>query len=74
VRLFDGEKVRFFCSCSRERCYNALLSLGEQELEKLLAEEPEVIMDCEFCNQQYEFTRGDFVAELGERPESDALH
>jgi len=74
VRLFNGEKVRFYCSCSRERCYNALLSLGEPELEKLLTEEPEVVMDCEFCNQQYEFTREDFAAELGERPEPGALH
>ena len=42
VRLFAGEAVRFACSCSRERCHNALLSIGPTELLKLLEEEPEV--------------------------------
>jgi molecular chaperone Hsp33 len=66
VRLFGGQPVRFACSCSRERCHNALLSIGPEELLKLLEEEPEVTMDCEFCNQQYSFQRSDFDAQLGD--------
>jgi molecular chaperone Hsp33 len=66
VRLFEGHGVRFSCSCSRERCYNALLSIGPAELLKLLEEEEgEVTMDCEFCNQHYRFERSDFDAQLG---------
>ncbi len=73
VRLFQGERVHFACSCSRERCHNALLSIGPTELLKLLDEEPEVIMDCEFCNTQYRFERADFTAQLGDT-QSGALH
>lgn len=73
VRLFDGEPVRFACSCSRERCHNALLSIGPTELLKLLDEDPEVTMDCEFCNTQYRFQREDFTAQLGDA-RSGALH
>ena len=74
VRLFPGQTVRFACSCSRERCYNALLSIGPTELLKLLQEEEgEVTMDCEFCNQQYRFERSDFDAQLGDTVNS-SLH
>ncbi|MDJ0878097.1 MAG: Hsp33 family molecular chaperone HslO [Halieaceae bacterium] len=73
VRLFAGELVRFACSCSWERCHNALLSIGPTELLKLLDEEPEIKMDCEFCNAQYRFQRPDFTAQLGDAT-SGALH
>jgi molecular chaperone Hsp33 len=73
VRLFMGEPVRFACSCSRERCHNALMSIGPTELVKLLEEEKEIAMDCEFCNQQYRFDRSDFTAQLGDAA-SGALH
>ncbi len=66
VRLFEGLTVRFACSCSRERCHNALMSIGPTELVKLLEEEGEVKMDCEFCNEQYSFNRSDFEAQLGD--------
>jgi molecular chaperone Hsp33 len=66
VRLFPGQEVRFACSCSRERCHNALLSIGPTELLRLLEEEDQVTMDCEFCNQQYRFQRSDFDAQLGD--------
>jgi len=72
LRLFDGEAVRFACSCSRERCHSALLAIGTEDLQALLEEEETIEMDCEFCNQQYRFTRSDFSAQLGEVP--DKLH
>ncbi len=66
VRLFDGLPVAFHCSCSRERCHGALMSIGPTELLQLLEEEGEVKMDCEFCNAQYCFDRQDFEAQLGD--------
>lgn len=72
VRVFGGQSVRFACSCSRERCHNALMSIGPTELLKLLEEEETVTMDCEFCNQQYHFQRSDFDAQLGGAQIGDA--
>ncbi|MEP5764084.1 MAG: Hsp33 family molecular chaperone HslO [Halieaceae bacterium] len=66
VRLFDGHRVQFACSCSRERCHRALLSIGSSDLVELLEEEEDIVMDCEFCNQQYQFTRQDFAEQLGQ--------
>jgi len=65
LRLFDPEPVRFACSCSRDRCYRALISLGESELQTLLKEQEAISMDCEFCNQRYQFTAEDFTDLVG---------
>ncbi len=61
LRLFPPDSVHFACSCSRERCFEALLALGKSQLLELLEEDDPISMDCEFCNQQYQFTREDFA-------------
>jgi molecular chaperone Hsp33 len=73
VRLFAGNAVCFACSCSRERCHNALMSIGPTELVKLLEEDGEVKMDCEFCNERYRFDRSDFADQFGDAA-SGSLH
>lgn len=64
VRLFDPLSLRFQCSCSRERSANALVSLGKADAEALVEESGgTVTIDCQFCNQRYEFDAAD-VAQL----------
>jgi molecular chaperone Hsp33 len=55
VRLFEGEVVRFHCSCSRERVVNVLRMLGYDEVHSIIKERGAVDVDCEFCNQHYRF-------------------
>jgi molecular chaperone Hsp33 len=59
VRLFDGEPVEFDCPCSRQRIENALRILGRAELESVLQERGHIEVNCEFCNQHYQFDRID---------------
>ncbi|MEM9254880.1 MAG: Hsp33 family molecular chaperone HslO [Pseudomonadota bacterium] len=73
VRLFAPRRVRFHCSCSRERTRDALLTLGQEELEGLLTELDPITMDCEFCNEQFHFSRDDLAEALGD-PSSKILH
>lgn len=73
VRLFDPADVAFRCSCSRERTFAALVSLGVAEIEDLLEELGSITMDCEFCNSQYQFRREDLVDVLGP-PDPGTLH
>ena len=73
VRLFEPAKVSFYCSCSRERTRNALASLNRGEIEELLEELGSITMDCEFCNEQYQFYRRDLVEVLG-GDEAKTLH
>lgn len=55
VRVFDHEPVSFRCTCSRERVRNMLRSFGPQEIQSILADEGKISVNCEFCNQLYEF-------------------
>jgi len=64
VRLFDPQLLHFRCSCSRERSASALASLGHADAEQLLYEHSgPVVVDCQFCNQRYEFDASD-IAQL----------
>jgi molecular chaperone Hsp33 len=73
LRLFEPSGVRFHCSCSRERTFDALATLNPAELEESLAELGSITMDCEFCNQQYVFGRSDLSGVL-EGTEANTLH
>ncbi|MEH6634268.1 MAG: Hsp33 family molecular chaperone HslO [Halioglobus sp.] len=73
LRVFPPAAVSFRCSCSRARTRNALASLQAAEVEELLQELGSITMDCEFCNQQYRFTREDLVDILG-GSETSRLH
>ena len=58
---FDELEVEYRCTCSRERMHKTLLSLGEQQLRTLLAEQEaegkarELEICCRFCNSRYVF-------------------
>lgn len=55
VELHEMEAVTFRCSCSRERTEHVLLSLGEEELRGIIAEQGAIDISCQFCNQEYRF-------------------
>lgn len=73
LRLFDAAAVKFACSCSRESSLNALSCLGAEDLRQLLTETNPVVMDCEFCNTQFQFTESE-LSGLLETPRSKTLH
>lgn len=52
----EGELTpRYHCNCSRERVTKALISLGRDELDKMIAEGKPVTLHCDFCNKDYVF-------------------
>jgi molecular chaperone Hsp33 len=57
IRLFKPHPVRFACACSEARVANALLLIGQEEVEQVLAEQGKVEVACEFCNRKYSFDR-----------------
>lgn len=64
--LLDRYPVAFHCPCSRERFESAIVSLGEDEIQRIIDEEEndytEVV--CHFCNQAYHFTPVDMAGIL----------
>ncbi len=55
----DKVDVDFACDCSRERMEAALVSIGLNELEDILAKEKETEIQCHFCNTKYKFSEQD---------------
>ncbi|WP_028670831.1 Hsp33 family molecular chaperone HslO [Saccharospirillum impatiens] len=65
VRVYEARSLAFECTCTRERCANAILMLGEEEARAVVAEQGEIRSDCQFCHQHYQFGADD-VTELFE--------
>lgn len=51
----DEQAPRFACTCSRDRVVAMLTSLGEEEVESIVAERGKIEVGCDFCGQQYHF-------------------
>lgn len=52
---FDPVTVRWHCPCTRERVASMLRSLGEEEVNSVLAERGQVDVSCDFCGKPYKF-------------------
>lgn len=72
VTVFPPEPIEFRCTCSRERTANALVQLGKAELDDIVAEQGQVEITCQFCNQQYRFDPVDVAMLFQENPSPDS--
>lgn len=59
-RLFESHSVKFGCVCSTEKSLDAVKSLGQDDVDALIAEQHEqgnqnLVVDCHFCFQRYEY-------------------
>ncbi|MHA6965807.1 Hsp33 family molecular chaperone HslO [Zobellella denitrificans] len=59
VRVFDPQDVSFQCTCSREKCEQALLQVGRDEAYDIVKEHGKVEMHCDYCGQHYRFDAAD---------------
>ena len=55
VTLFEPKEFVYRCSCSRERTAQALVSIGKEEVDSIIAEHGAVNVACEFCGAEYQF-------------------
>ena len=55
VKIFEEQQVSFHCSCTRSRTDAMLVTLGKTEIKQVLAEEGEISIQCEFCNEVYRY-------------------
>ena len=56
VEILETSPVEYRCYCSRERVERALISLGADELEKILEEQGGCELTCQFCDEVHRFT------------------
>ena len=58
--------IRARLTRSRERVSRALISMGRDELEKLIAEQHGAELTCQFCDRVYQFTEEELQSLLDE--------
>lgn len=59
IELFDERPIGYRCGCSREKVVRALVSLGRAELQKIIDEDGQTELTCQFCDKIYHFDRGE---------------
>lgn len=59
LKILETCPVSYKCYCSRERVERALISLGRNELEQMLAEQGGCQLTCQFCDAVYDFSAED---------------
>lgn len=60
--IVDSFVPEYRCDCSRERIEKALLSVGREELTKMIEEDGHAEVTCQFCNSRYEFSKEELTA------------
>ena len=53
LEVLSRQEVGYVCNCDRQRAVNAVSALGPDGIRTVLAEEKQVVIDCEFCKKRY---------------------
>jgi molecular chaperone Hsp33 len=56
VKILEKMPVSFKCQCSKDRFANAIISLGESEIQDIIDEDQQAEAKCHFCNETYVFS------------------
>ena len=59
VVFMETTPISYRCYCSRDRVTAALISLGKEELQQIMAEGEAFPVECQFCDTVYRFTPED---------------
>lgn len=68
VRIFEAQPLSFRCRCNRERVETLLRQFKPADIEAMKQEDGELLVTCEFCNENYRFQEQAVARLLGHRP------
>jgi molecular chaperone Hsp33 len=54
-RKMESMPVKFQCTCSKDRVEQTLISLGKEELQRIIEDGVGAEVHCHFCNELYNF-------------------
>lgn len=58
VKVIDASiKPVYECGCSKEKFADSLITLGKEQLTELIEEDGKAEIECQFCNQRYNFNK-----------------
>ena len=64
LEILETTPIEYRCYCSRERMEKALISMGVEEMEALIAEQGSAELACHFCDNVQKFSREELEALL----------
>jgi molecular chaperone Hsp33 len=56
IQWLDQMPITFTCQCSIDRVKQTLISIGPEQLQKIIEEDHHAEVQCHFCNSKYELT------------------
>lgn len=62
LKIHEKLPIEFRCRCSRERLEQAIIGLGNEEIENMIQEDHGAEASCHFCNEKYVFTEKELKA------------
>lgn len=57
VKILETQPISFQCTCSKQRFADAIISLGEEEIQAMIVEDGKAEAHCHFCNEKYQYTK-----------------
>lgn len=66
MKILDKVPTQFYCNCTKERVEKALISIGKEELEKIVFEDKKTNLHCHFCGKEYAFAEEELTKLLEE--------
>ena len=54
--ILDTIPTKFYCNCSKDRVSKAVISVGKEEIQKMIDDGEPIEVNCHFCNSHYTFT------------------
>ena len=66
LEILEKHPVEYRCTCSRERVSRALISMGKPELSRMIREQGQAELTCQFCDRVYRFSKTELEQLLAE--------
>lgn len=55
--LEDNLEIKYDCDCNKEKFEKGLISIGKDDLTKIIEEDGKAEIVCQFCNKKYNFSK-----------------
>lgn len=55
--LEDDLEIKYDCDCNKEKFEKGLISIGKEDLTKIIEEDGKAEIVCQFCNKKYNFSK-----------------
>lgn len=56
IEVIHRARVSYFCPCTKDRVLSAIVTLGKEEIQKMIQEGKTVDVECYFCKKKYNIT------------------